>query len=66
MFIDRSELLLYNPSQLNYGVAVIDVSSGASTFSTVFQTPLVRSVHGDSSGVRGAAWLWPATGTPRP
>jgi len=23
-------------------------------------TPLVKNVHGDSSGVRGAAWLWPA------
>lgn len=23
------------------------------------QTPIVRSRHGDSSGVRGAAWLWP-------
>lgn len=22
-------------------------------------TPLVRAAHGDSSGVRGAAWLWP-------
>ncbi len=28
------------------------------TFSTVFHTPIVRSRHGDSSGVRGAAWLW--------
>jgi fructokinase len=28
------------------------------TFSTVFSTPIVPSVHGDSSGVRGAAWLW--------
>lgn len=39
------------------------------TFSTVFQTPIRQSMHGDSSGVRGAAWLWadsqtmPATGT---
>ncbi|SEF74952.1 fructokinase [Bryocella elongata] len=24
-------------------------------------TPIVRNTHGDSSGVRGAAWLWPAT-----
>lgn len=24
------------------------------------RTRLVRAVHGDSSGVRGAAWLWPA------
>ena len=23
------------------------------------QTPVVRSKHEDSSGVRGAAWLWP-------
>ena len=30
----------------------------ARTFSTVFHTPIRRAVHGDSSGVRGAAWLW--------
>ncbi len=28
------------------------------TFSTVFHTPIKRNVHGDASGVRGAAWLW--------
>jgi fructokinase len=28
-------------------------------FSDVFDTPVVRAAHGDSSGVRGAAWLWP-------
>jgi fructokinase len=28
------------------------------TFSPVFETPLQPAVHGDSSGVRGAAWLW--------
>jgi fructokinase len=28
-------------------------------FSDVFATPVVRPLHGDSSGVRGAAWLWP-------
>lgn len=27
-------------------------------FSTVFHTPVRRAMHGDSSGVRGAAWLW--------
>ena len=27
-------------------------------FSPVFHTPVVRAMHGDSSGVRGAAWLW--------
>lgn len=31
-------------------------------FSDVVQTPIVRNRHGDSSGVRGAAWLWPAEG----
>jgi len=29
-------------------------------FSDVATTPVVRNLHGDSSGVRGAAWLWPA------
>ncbi|MFT5392917.1 MAG: fructokinase [Gammaproteobacteria bacterium] len=29
-------------------------------FSDVVQTRLLRPMHGDSSGVRGAAWLWPA------
>jgi len=24
----------------------------------VFETPIKKAVHGDSSGVRGAAWLW--------
>jgi fructokinase len=28
------------------------------TFSPVFYTPVVKAKHGDSSGVRGAAWLW--------
>jgi fructokinase len=32
---------------------------GAYAFSDVFATPVRRAVHGDSSGVRGAAWLWP-------
>jgi fructokinase len=29
-------------------------------FSDVVSTPVLRARHGDSSGVRGAAWLWPA------
>ncbi len=29
-------------------------------FSDGVETPMVRATHGDSSGVRGAAWLWPA------
>jgi len=32
---------------------------GAYVFSDVFTTPVRRARHGDSSGVRGAAWLWP-------
>lgn len=29
-------------------------------FSDVVDTPVLQNRHGDSSGVRGAAWLWPA------
>jgi len=29
-------------------------------FSDFVTTPVVKNLHGDSSGVRGAAWLWPA------
>jgi fructokinase len=28
-------------------------------FSDILDTKLLQAVHGDSSGVRGAAWLWP-------
>jgi fructokinase len=28
-------------------------------FSDAFATPIRKALHGDSSGVRGAAWLWP-------
>ena len=31
-------------------------------FSDTVETRVVRNLHGDSSGVRGAAWLWPAGG----
>ncbi len=34
----------------------------AYVFGGEFQTPLVAALHGDSSGVRGAAWLWPLDG----
>jgi fructokinase len=33
---------------------------GNYTFSDGIDTPIVRAAHGDSSGVRGAAWLWSA------
>ncbi len=32
---------------------------GAWVFSDEVRTRLVKNVHGDSSGVRGAVWLWP-------
>ena len=33
-------------------------------FSDHVATRLVRAAHGDSSGVRGAAWLWPPDADP--
>lgn len=38
--------------------AQVPLAWGEHVFSDVVATPLVRAVHGDSSGVRGAAWLW--------
>ncbi len=32
---------------------------GAYVFSEECSTPIVKNAHGDSGGVRGAAWLWP-------
>ncbi len=32
---------------------------GRYVFSDACETPIVKNIHGDSSGVRGAAWLWP-------
>ena len=29
------------------------------TFGGAVETPILKAVHGDASGVRGAAWLWP-------
>jgi len=37
---------------------------GEAVFSDVIVTRLVRGRHGDASGVRGAAWLWPVEDTP--
>jgi fructokinase len=31
----------------------------AYVFSDRCTTPILKNAHGDSSGVRGAAWLWP-------
>lgn len=35
-------------------------------FSDIVATKLVRNQHGDSSGVRGAAWLWPNSASNAP
>lgn len=40
--------------------AAIPARWPAFVFSDVVATRLVKAAHGDSSGVRGAAWLWPA------
>lgn len=37
----------------------LPVAIRAYVFSDIFETPIRPAVHGDSSGVRGAAWLWP-------
>jgi predicted NBD/HSP70 family sugar kinase len=39
---------------------------GRYVFSDVVRTRLLPPAHGDSSGVRGAAWLWPQDETPAP
>jgi fructokinase len=39
--------------------ALVPPQLPAYVFGREVTTPIVRSQHGDSSGVRGAAWLWP-------
>jgi fructokinase len=39
--------------------AALPAAIAPHVFSDVFATPVVKALHGDSSGVRGAAWLWP-------
>ena len=40
----------------------LPVAIASHVFSDVFTTPVRKALHGDSSGVRGAAWLWPLEG----
>ena len=52
---------LSNILQLYAGLSAL---AGTYTFSDFIDTRIVRAAHGDSSGVRGAAWLWsPITAT---
>jgi fructokinase len=37
---------------------------GEYVFSDVITTRLAPALHGDASGVRGAAWLWPVAARP--
>ena len=46
-------------SHLDIIYDVLPKALGQYVFSDVCNTPCVRNKHGDSSGVRGAAWLWP-------
>ena len=39
--------------------AALPARIGRHVFSDSFATPVRKALHGDSSGVRGAAWLWP-------
>jgi len=39
--------------------ALVPPLMAAHVFSDTVTTPIVKNVHDDSSGVRGAAWLWP-------
>lgn len=47
-------------SNLTRLYAQVPAQWGAHVFSDEVRTRLLCNTHGDSSGVRGAAWLWPA------
>jgi fructokinase len=51
---------LSNMAQLYDGLPAL---VGDYVFSDRLDTPIARAAHGDSSGVRGAAWLWPGDAT---
>lgn len=54
------DIIVLGGGMSNVGALYKDVSGlmVPYVFSDVFDTPIVRARHGDSSGVRGAAWLW--------
>ncbi len=49
-------------SKLNRLYANLPALISLYTFGGPVETPIVQAVHGDASGVRGAAWLWPVAG----
>jgi fructokinase len=46
-------------SNIEHLYATLPALVSGYAFSDGVDTPIVRAAHGDSSGVRGAAWLWP-------
>jgi fructokinase len=54
------DILVFGGGMANVDELYDDLPSrlAEQTFSPCFYTPTVRAMHGDSSGVRGAAWLW--------
>ena len=55
------DIIVFGGGLSNVKYIYTDIISqiGKYTFSDVLDTTVVRVSHGDSSGVRGAAWLWP-------
>ena len=55
------DVIVLGGGMSNLGVLYERLSGaiGPHVFSDVFTTPVRKALHGDSSGVRGAAWLWP-------
>ena len=51
-------------SQIDELYGALPAAIGRHVFSDAFDTPVRKATHGDSSGVRGAAWLWPLTAAP--
>jgi fructokinase len=54
------DVLVMGGGMANVGELYDDLppALASQTFSPCFYTPVVPAAHGDSSGVRGAAWLW--------
>lgn len=53
------DVIVFGGGLSNVPALYRDISSrvAAYTFTDRFCTPIVRAVHGDDSGVRGAAWV---------
>jgi fructokinase len=47
-------------SNMEHLYAQVPIVMRRHVFSDFVNTPVVKNQHGDSSGVRGAAWMWPA------